>query len=188
MIYVYCLLIYVEQTMALYQASGFTGFTDSYVIPNGSPDVISTGSVDLILSTGITQQVCDMLPTALTCINCMETNKSYYLSPYEDATRINIRSELWFRITYINQTMMNSYVCTYHGKEVRAIHRSMADMVSLSNALSSVGFRCIGLTWNSACNPKMETDRADKDRPLIRVMCIKALLYPIPILRMLRLL
>ena len=66
--------------------------------------------------------------------------------------------------------MMNSYVFTYHGKEVRAIHRSMADMVSLSDALSSVGFRCIGLPWNSACNPKMETDRANKDRPRIQVV------------------
>ena len=65
---------------------------------------------------------------------------------------------------------MNSCVVTYHGKEVRAIHRSMADMVSLSDALPSVGFRCIGLPWNSACNPKMETDRADKDRPRIQVV------------------
>ena len=38
---------------------------------------------------------------------------------------------------------MNPYVFTYHGNEVRAIHRSMADMVSLSDALSNVGFRCI---------------------------------------------
>ena len=42
--------------MALYQASDFTGFSDSYAVPAGSSDVICTGSVDLILSTGITQQ------------------------------------------------------------------------------------------------------------------------------------
>ena len=65
---------------------------------------------------------------------------------------------------------MNSYVSTYHGNQVQAIHRSMADMVSLSDALSSVGFRCIGLPWNSACNPKMETGRADKDMPRIHVV------------------
>ena len=46
----------------------------------------------------------------------------------------------------------------------------MADMVSLSDALASVGFRCIGLPWNSDANPKMETDRADKDRPRIQVV------------------
>ena len=66
--------------------------------------------------------------------------------------------------------MMNSYVFTYHGKEVSAIHRPMADMVSLSEALASVGFRCIGLPWSTDSNPKMETDRADKDRPRVQVV------------------
>ena len=62
------------------------------------------------------------------------------------------------------------YLFTYHGKEVRAIHKSMADMVSLSDALSNVGFRCVGLPWDSACNPKVETDRADEDRPRTQVV------------------
>ena len=58
--------------MALYQASDFTGFSDSYAVPAGSSDVIFPGSVDLILSTGITQQVCGTLSTALKCIHVME--------------------------------------------------------------------------------------------------------------------
>ena len=89
----------------------------------------------------------------------------------KDVTIINLRSKLLIlENTYIDQKMMNSYVFTYHGNQVQAIHRSMADMVTLSDALSSVGFRCIGLPWNLACNPKMETDRADKDRPRIQVV------------------
>ena len=67
--------------------------------------------------------------------------------------------------------MMNSYVFTYHGSGVRAIHRSMSDAVSLPEALASVGFRCIGLPWDVDSNPKMETDRTDKDRPRIQVVC-----------------
>ena len=59
---------------------------------------------------------------------------------------------------------------TYHGNQVQAIHRSMADMVSLSEALASVGFRCVGLPWSTAVNAKMENDRADKDRPRIQVI------------------
>ena len=47
---------------------------------------------------------------------------------------------------------------------------SMADFVNLSEALASVGFRCIGLPWSTDSNPKMETDRADKDRPRIQVV------------------
>ena len=65
---------------------------------------------------------------------------------------------------------MNSYVFTYHGAAVRAIHRSMADTVSLPEALASVGFLCIGLPWNTATNTKMETDRSDKDRCRIQVI------------------
>ena len=50
--------------MALYQASYFTGFSDSYAVPAGSSDVIFFGSVDSILPTGIIQQVFDTLSTA----------------------------------------------------------------------------------------------------------------------------
>ena len=157
--------------MALLNASDFTGYSDSYAAPAGFNDPIFAGSVDLILSTGITQQVFDTLSTALKCIHYMEANNLYSLSPNEDITILNLRSKLLIlENTYINQKMMNSYVFTYHGAGVRAIHRSMADTVSLPDALASVGFRCIGLPWDSDSNPKMETDRADKDRPRIQVI------------------
>ena len=58
----------------------------------------------------------------------------------------------------------------YHGARVRAIHRSMADTVTLTNAVSSVGLRYVGLPWSTDCNPKVETDRADKDSPRIQVV------------------
>ena len=157
--------------MALFSASDFTGYTSTFAVPSGISDVLFAGSVDLILSTGITQQVFDTLSTALKCIHYMETNKLYSLSPNEDVTILNLRSKLLIlENAYINQKMMNSYVFTYHGNQVQAIHRSMADFVSLSEALASVGFRCIGLPWSTAVNAKMENDRADKDRPRIQVI------------------
>ena len=157
--------------MALLSASDFTGYSDSFAVPAGSSDVIFSGSVDLILSTGITLKVFDTLSSALKCIHYMEANNLYSLSPNEDVTIINLRSKLLIlENTYINQKMMNSYVFTYHGAGVRAIHRSMSDTVTLTDALSSVGFRCVGLPWSTDSNPKMETDRADKDRPRIQVV------------------
>ena len=69
--------------MALYQASDFTGFSDSYAIPSGSSDVIVTGSVDIILPTGITQQVFDAPSTALICIHFMKHQQLYSRSPNE---------------------------------------------------------------------------------------------------------
>ena len=67
----------------------------------------------------------------------MEANNLYSLSPNGDVTVLNLRSKLIsLANTYTNQKMMNSYVFTYHGAQVRAIHRSMADTVTLTNALS----------------------------------------------------
>ena len=43
--------------MALFSTSDFTGYNDTYAAPTGFNDPIFSGSVDLILSTGITQQV-----------------------------------------------------------------------------------------------------------------------------------
>jgi len=72
---------------------------------------------------------------------------------------------------------MNSYLFTYHDSEVKGTHRFMADTVSLGQVLASVGFRCIGLPWDTDSNPKMESNRADKNRPRIQVVdaCYK---YP----------
>ena len=99
----------------------------------------------------------------------MEANSLYWLSPNEDVTILNLRSKLLILgNVYINQKMMGTSAFAYHGAGVRAIHRSMADTVTLTVALSSVGFRCVGLPWGTDCNPKMETDRADQDRPRIQ--------------------
>ena len=157
--------------MALLSASDFSGYSDSFAAPAGLNDPIFAGSVDLILSTGITHQVFGSLSSALKCIDYMEANSLYSLSPNEDVTVLNLRSKLlFFENTYINQEMMNSCVFIYHGAQVRAMHRSMAGTVILTDALSSVGFRCVGLPWSTDANPKMETDRADKDRPRIQVV------------------
>ena len=66
--------------MALLSASDFTGYSDLYAVPAGSSDVIFIGSVDLILSTGIFQQVFDTLGTALKCIHYMETNTIFSIA------------------------------------------------------------------------------------------------------------
>ena len=60
--------------MALLNASDSTGYSDSFAAPAGFNGPIFAGSVDLILSTGITQQVFDTLSSALKCINYMEAN------------------------------------------------------------------------------------------------------------------
>ena len=80
--------------MALLTTSDFNGYSDNYVKPNGVSDPIFTGSVDIILSTGIAQQIVDTLSTALKCIHYMEAHNLYSLSPHGDVTIINLRSKL----------------------------------------------------------------------------------------------
>ena len=70
--------------MALLNASDFTAYSDSFAVPAGSSDVIFTGSVDLILSTGITQQVFDTLSTALKCTRYTEQQRIHSLPPNEE--------------------------------------------------------------------------------------------------------
>ena len=63
--------------MALLETSDFRGYSDSFAALAGFSDPIFTGSVDLILSTGITQQVFDSLSSALKCIHYMEANNLF---------------------------------------------------------------------------------------------------------------
>ena len=102
--------------MELLTHSDFNGFSATVALPsdNINPvflETIFTGSVDIILSTGVTQSVFDQTSTAIKCIHYMESNNLYSLSPNEDITIINLRYKLLIlENTYLNQKMMNSYV------------------------------------------------------------------------------
>ena len=81
--------------MALLTHSDFTGFSAGYAFPVGvDNETLFTGSVDIILSTGVTQAVFDQVSTVGKCIHYMESNSLYSLSPNEDITIINLRSKL----------------------------------------------------------------------------------------------
>eukprot|EP00972_Heterocapsa_arctica_P066725 9846857-Heterocapsa_arctica.AAC.1 len=49
----------------------------------------------------------------------------------------------------------------------------MSSIVSLEEALQSIGFRVVGAPWASESNAKMETNRVDSDRPRIVVCNLK---------------
>ena len=72
----YYITVYIENLRLSIKQAIFTGFSDSYAVPAGVAEPLFSGSVDLILSTGITQQVFDTLSTALKRINFMEQQKN----------------------------------------------------------------------------------------------------------------
>ena len=78
--------------MALLHSSDFGIYVAAWSVPVQDGIQVCTGSVDLVLSTGIVQLVLDRVSTALQCIHHMETNNLYSLSPNEDITIINFRS------------------------------------------------------------------------------------------------
>ena len=64
--------------MALLTHTEFDGFSASYINPVGvDVGTLFTGSVDIILSTGVTQSVFDQVSTASKCIHYMESNNLY---------------------------------------------------------------------------------------------------------------
>ena len=77
-----------------FQQAIFLGTRNSFAAPAGFNDPIFAGSVDLILSTGIIQQVFDSLSSALKCLHYMEANNLYSSSHNEDVTVLNLRSKL----------------------------------------------------------------------------------------------
>ena len=98
--------------MALLSASDFTGYSESVAAPAGFNDPIFAGSVDLILSTGITQHLVDSLSSALTCIHYMEAYNLYSLSPNEDVTILNLRGKS-FIIGNTYQSGNDEFICVY---------------------------------------------------------------------------
>ena len=99
--------------MALYQANNFSGFSDSYAVPSGVDQPLFSGSVDLILSIGITQQVFDTLSTAPKCIHFMEQQQLYSLSPNEGVAISNLRSKLLIFRKYLYQPEDDEHLCFY---------------------------------------------------------------------------
>ena len=72
--------------MALHQTSDLSGFSATYAAPSGLTDSRFTGSIGIILSTGLTQQVSEALTTAIKCINFMGNNKLYSLNLDDNIT------------------------------------------------------------------------------------------------------
>ena len=156
-------------TTAIFDSNDFSSNTVD--IPDGeSPPLTDTGSINIILSTGVNQPVFDSLSTALKCFNFMNSRNQYFIMAGDDITIINCQTELLiFENTCINQTCITSYDFTYHGKTVKAIHRNLASLFNLTDAMISVGFKVSSsASWNT--NGDLETNVPDDERYRIKVV------------------
>ena len=152
--------------MTIFTSSDFTGYTPSQ--PTGAASLTDTGSITLIKSDSTIETVFDSLTTALKCLNFMNSKNMYYLMAGDDITIVNCQTKLLvLENTFTNQKMINSYVFSYHGKKIKGIHRNLSNMVNLTDALISVGFK----TNNTIFQDNSDlTAIPDDQRPRIKIV------------------
>ena len=74
-------------TTAIFDSNDFSNNTVD--IPNGESTITDTGSVNIILSTGVNQPVFNSLSNALKCLNFMNSRNQYFIVAGDDITIIN---------------------------------------------------------------------------------------------------
>ena len=153
--------------MVIFTSSDFTGYTPTQ--PNGASSLVDSSSITLIKSDATTETVFDSLTSASKCLNVMNSKNMYYLMAGDDITVINCQTKLLIlENTFTNQTMINSYVFSYHGKQIKGIHRNLSNMVNLTDSLVSVGFKTNNIVFQN--NNDLETNRPDNERPRVKVI------------------
>ena len=150
---------------------GNTDFID-YPVESAYQDTIGTGgAVSIILSDGTTQTVFDSIATALRCLNFMNSRKQYYMNANDDIMIVNVSGVklLILETTFLNQKLLNSYNFIYSRGKVKGVHRNLSNIVNLTDALISVGYKKNSTTAFSN-NYDLETNLPDNERPRIKLV------------------
>ena len=128
--------------MALFTESQLSSV--SYDLPVGVTGLPShpNDQVQLQLSDGSNVTVFDKLTTGLRLLTFMRTNHQWQVSASEDVTIVSINAVkgLIMETSLLNQKLLTSFLPTYIGDQIRFVHRTMSTVLSLTDALKSVGF------------------------------------------------
>ena len=127
--------------MALFTASQFSSV--SYDLPEGGgAPANANDSVTLPLSDGNLVTVCDTVSTALKLLAYMRQNSQWQVLASDDVSFVSINAVkgLVMENTITNQKLLTQYLPTYIGDQVRFVHRTSSLVLSLTDALKSVGF------------------------------------------------
>ena len=119
-------------------------FPDPFDLPVGVVGT-PTGTNDPIvlqLGDGTQVTVFDKLTTALRLLAYMRRNAQWNVQGSDDimVVSINAVKGMVLENNLVNQKLITSFLPTYIGDQVRFVHRSMSTVVSLTDALRSVGF------------------------------------------------
>jgi hypothetical protein len=129
--------------MALFTEAMFTTTDfDRPVGVTGDP-IRAADPVTLQLSDGTSIVLFDKLTTALRLGGYMRQNKQWQVAMSEDVTVVSANGGiklLALENTLQNQKLLTSFVPVYTGDQLLFVHRSMSSVLSLTEALRSVGF------------------------------------------------
>ena len=150
---------------------GSADFTDYPVETPYNETKGTGGAVTLAKSDGTTETVFDSLDTALRCLNFMNSRKQYYMSANDDIMIVNISGTklMILETTSLNQKLMNSFNSIYTRGDVRGVHRNLSTIMSLTDALISVGYKKSS-SVAFANNYDLETGLAEAERPRIKLV------------------
>ena len=95
------------------------------------------------MSDGTTNSIFDNVYTGLNTLEFMMSRNQYYLMASDDVMIINVDGAklLILETTFLNQKLMNSFSFHYIRGKVRCIHRNLASIMNLTDALISVGYK-----------------------------------------------
>ena len=135
--------------MALFTAAMFTNDYDRPVGVVGEP-AHASDPITLQLSDGTSLTIFDTLTTALKLAAYMRGAKQWQVAASEDVTIVSANGGLKLLVlenTLQNQKLLTSFAACYTGDELLFQHRSMSSVLSLTDALRSVGFCVKGLAF-----------------------------------------
>ena len=129
-------------------------FTNDYDRPVGvvGEPAHATDPVTLQLSDGTSLTNFDTLTTALKLATYMRGAKQWQVAASEDVTIVSANGGLKLLAlenTLQNQKLLTSFSACYTGDELLFQHRSMSSVLSLTDALRSVGFCVRGAYSNN---------------------------------------
>ena len=137
---------------------------------NSSTINLSPSAFNLIMSDGTTNTIFDSVYTGFNTLEFMVSRNQYYLMASDDVMIINVDGVklLILETTFMNQKLMNSFSFHYIRGKVRCIHRNLATIMDLTDALISVGYKK-STDVAFANNTDLQESLTDSNRPRIQV-------------------
>jgi hypothetical protein len=123
-------------------AASFTGATVRTPVGLSGPPGGTSDPMSRMLTDGSTVQVFDQLSTALACLEWMRTRNMWLLQANDDIVVVSVSSTklLLCEQTLTNQKLLAAYNPVYAGGRTLFANRNLSLMLTLEQALLSVGF------------------------------------------------